>query len=224
MSATYTSKVLSVDDLGPGVRRVTLARPPGLSWLPGQGLALELPAGSGAPRTYSIASAPDAPDRLELVVDVERTGAGPAYVRRLVTGDVVRFQAPVGDFFLERAPGAPLAFIACGLGIVPIRPIVHRLLRHRLAFPVRLHHFVKDLQQQIFRNEFVTEVFRRDDFEYEVLFDIPVVEYIGGRYVDAPSRRDWRFYISGPRHDAAGARDLLLHGGYGPDVVRCEPW
>lgn len=224
MNAIYSSKVLSVRELAPGLRFLALARPAGLTWLAGQGIALELPTESAGTRVYSIANAPDTADHLELVVDIARRGLGPAYVSRLNVGDIVRFRAPVGDFALEKAPGAPVAFIACGLGVVPIRAMAQRLLRYRLAFPVRLHHFVKDLHQQIFRNEFVTEVFRREDFEYEVLFDIPVAEYIGGRYVDAPARRDWRFYVCGPREEASTAWKVLLEGGYSHEAVRCEAW
>lgn len=223
MSKLWESSVLLVSEPAPGIRRIVLERPRGLEWLPGQGLAVDVGRAAKNP-VYAIATTPETIDRIELMVDVNRRGRGAEFMGRLNVGDRVRFQAPVGYFALERAPGAPVAFLACQLGIAAIRPMVLRLLRHRLTFPVRLHHFVQTLQEQLFRDDFIKAVFQLEKFEYEVLFDIPVREYVDGRYVSGTDRRDWRFYVCGPAAQVTEACALLQRGGYPPEAICAEPW
>ncbi|GIW45245.1 MAG: hypothetical protein KatS3mg077_2527 [Candidatus Binatia bacterium] len=223
MARHYESPVLKTENLAPGVRLLSLQRPAELTWLPGQGVVVE--AGSPALLCrYSIATAPELPAHFEIVADLSSGGACARYIGALEPGDIVRYQAPIGEFSFDRAPGAPLALIGYEVGIAALRPIVQRLFQHRLLFPVRLHHFVKDTSLQLFRKEFVSEVFRRENFEYEVLFDIPMKDYLYGRYVAGTAERKWHFYVCGPNPDVQHVAELLRGAGYDPAGVHVEQW
>ncbi|MCX8071040.1 MAG: FAD-dependent oxidoreductase [Candidatus Binatia bacterium] len=224
MERLYECAVVGIEEAAPGVRRMAVERPPGLKWLPGQDLAVELPGSTGRTAWYAIAIAPEVAGPLEIFVDVTRRGVGPSYMGQLAVGQTLRFRAPVGDFFLDRAPGAPLVLAGVGLGIVALRPMVQRLLRHRLAFPLRVHHFIQDLTQQLFRPELVREVFRHEQFEYELLFDLPVVDYLYGRYVGGTVERNWIFYLCGPGPDVRNAGELLIDAGYPQGAIHLQQW
>lgn len=224
MQRLYVSEVVAVEDAAPGVRRVLLERPSDLAWAPGQALAVEVPQTRARLCRFSIAITQETPGPIELFVDVRRGGPCARYMAQLQPKEPVRFWAPVGTFVFQGAPAAPLAFVACGLGIAAIRPMLQRLFRHRLLHPVRLHHFVDDVEQQLFRNEFVREVFCSENFDYEVLFDIPVFHYLNGRYVEGTAQRDWNFYLCGPSPTIAEAVELLLGAGYPSEAIRAEQW
>ncbi|GBD25631.1 Methane monooxygenase component C [bacterium HR30] len=224
MQRLYTSEVMAIEDVAPGVRRIALARPPDLTWQPGQAMAVETPNEGVRLCRFSIALAPEVPGPIELFVDVRGAGPCSRYMGQLERGQVLRFWAPVGSFVFEGAPAAPLAFVACGLGVAALRPMMQRLFRHRLLYPVRLHHFVDSPEQQLFRKEFVREVFSRENFDYEVLFDIPVTHYLYGRYVGGTSERNWNFYLCGPAPAVSQATELLRDAGYAPHALHAEEW
>ncbi len=220
----YTSEVVAIEDAAPGVRRVTVARPADLVWLPGQAVAVEVPEPRLQLCRFSIALAPEIPGPIELFVDVRGAGPCSRYVAQLQRGQPLRFWAPVGTFVFEGAPAAPLAFVAHGLGIAALRPMLQRLFRHRLLHPVRLHHFIDDVEQQLFRKELVREVFSRENFDYEVLFDIPIVHYLYARYVGSTTQREWNFYLCGPGSLIGEAADVLLAAGYPSPGIHVEQW
>ncbi len=98
----------------------------------GQHVDVRLTAEDGyqAQRSYSIASAPE--DR-DLVLTVERLDDGevsPYLVDELRPGDELEFRGPIGGYFVwEESLGGPLALIAGGSGVVPLRA----MLRHWTA-------------------------------------------------------------------------------------------
>ncbi|MGA1837412.1 PDR/VanB family oxidoreductase [Herbiconiux sp. 11R-BC] len=111
-----------------GVLAIDLVPAPGStaawpSWEPGAHIDLVLP---GAPvRQYSLWGDPaDGVLRIAVLLEPESRG-GSAYVHRtLRPGDIVTVRGPRNHFVLE--PAAEYLFVAGGIGITPLLPMVRR--------------------------------------------------------------------------------------------------
>ena len=117
---------LLVDDVRPeaeGVVSLRLVLPGGgvlPSWRPGAHLDLVLP--SGLVRQYSLCGDPG--DRTYYRVAVRRLGAASREVHRLRPGTKVTVRGPKTAF--PFVGGGPFLFVAGGIGITPILPMVRR--------------------------------------------------------------------------------------------------
>lgn len=106
------------------------------AWEPGAHVDLHLPG--GRVRQYSLCGSPDDRDRYEIAVLREPAGrGGSAYVHEsLRPGARIAVGAPRNTFTLEPAPG--YLFLAGGIGITPILPMLERAERD--GVPWRLHY------------------------------------------------------------------------------------
>ena len=118
------------------VLRLQLPANERLQYLAGQ--YIELVLRDGARRSYSLAGAPEAADMLELHIrhmpggrftDTLFGAATPAVKER----DILRFEGPMGTFFLREASDKPIVLLASGTGFAPIKAIVE----HALAKGIR---------------------------------------------------------------------------------------
>jgi ferredoxin-NADP reductase len=127
-----TAEVRQVIDETPRVRSLVLSVPGWPSHRPGQHVDVRLTAEDGyqAQRSYSIASAPEAP---QLTLTVERIDGGevsPYLGTEVCVGDRFEVRGPIGGYFVWTAVlGGPLFLIAGGSGIAPLMA----MLRHRAA-------------------------------------------------------------------------------------------
>jgi CDP-4-dehydro-6-deoxyglucose reductase len=89
------------------------------------GQYVEIVMRDGKRRAYSMANAPDQDTVLELHV---RSVPGGAFTdhefNRLTETDILRFEGPLGAFFLRRDSDKPIIFVASGTGFAPIKSIV----------------------------------------------------------------------------------------------------
>ena len=110
--------------------------------LAGQHVDVRLTADDGyqAERSYSIASAPDAHERLELTVERLDDGeVSPYLVEELQVSDRLEFRGPIGGYFVwESSFGGPLFLIAGGSGVVPLMAMLRHRARQRSSIPTRL--------------------------------------------------------------------------------------
>jgi Na+-transporting NADH:ubiquinone oxidoreductase subunit F len=134
----YTTTVLSIRDLVPGMREVVLevSHPGPMAFTAGQYVQFLLPGTEDAYqpiyRAYSIASAPSAPDRLTLVFGRVPQGVTTSYVfDRLAVGDEVKVNGPFGEFFL-RDSGNDVILVAGGSGMAPIRGMLLDMAERRV--------------------------------------------------------------------------------------------
>lgn len=88
-------------------------------WQPGAHLDLQLP--SGRKRQYSLCG--DPADRFGYRIAVRRIGAGSTEVHELAEGDEITAHGPRNAF--PFAPAKRNLFVAAGIGITPILPMVH---------------------------------------------------------------------------------------------------
>ena len=122
------ARIDRLDLLAPDVMRVGLRLPPrsAFRFLAGQYVDVTGPA--GVKRSYSIASDPITPEKIELQIRRVDGGQLSAYwFNEAKLNDLLRFNGPRGTFFLRPVAGLDLIFLATGTGIAPIRAILLQL-------------------------------------------------------------------------------------------------
>ena len=124
--STHNATVTEIERLAPSVLQLTVAfHEHDFQFDPGQWVNFRFP--EGVSRAYTIASAPERPDALQLCVRVG-PGKGGSALRKLNPGAEVIIDGPFGDFVLPTVGGQPLVFIAGDTGIAPVRSIVLHML------------------------------------------------------------------------------------------------
>jgi NAD(P)H-flavin reductase len=79
----------------------------------------------GAKRAFSFATAPAVNDRIELHVRRIPGGRYTTQVfERMRTGDRVRFEGPLGSFFLREDSEKPMIFVAGSTGFAPVKSML----------------------------------------------------------------------------------------------------
>lgn len=127
MSA-YAATVAGIQELAPSVVQLTVSFDRDFQFTPGQWVNFRFP--EGVSRAYTIASAPERPDALQLCVRIG-PGKGGAAIKRLGPGAPVTVEGPFGDFVLPDDDRRPVTFLAGDTGIAPIRSIVLHMLAVR---------------------------------------------------------------------------------------------
>jgi ferredoxin-NADP reductase len=108
--------------------RVQLSRPS--PYLAGQHYVVRLTAPDGytASRSYSVASAPDESDEIELTVERLEDGEVSTFLHDVVVvGDELEVRGPIGGWFVWRGD-APALLVGGGSGVVPLMAML-RLAR-----------------------------------------------------------------------------------------------
>jgi CDP-4-dehydro-6-deoxyglucose reductase len=93
-----------------------------LQFLAGQ--YLEIIMRDGKRRAYSMANPPEDDAHIELHVRNMAGGAFTDYVfNKMKEKDILRFEGPLGTFFLREDSSKPIVFVASGTGFAPIKSI-----------------------------------------------------------------------------------------------------
>jgi ferredoxin-NADP reductase len=120
--------VTEIQPLAPNVLQVTVSFEGAFHFAPGQWVSFRFP--EGVSRAYTIASAPQRPEAVQLCVRVG-TGKGGEAVRKLEAGAEVSVDGPFGDFVLPEGDARDVVLLAGDVGIAPIRSIVLHLIAIR---------------------------------------------------------------------------------------------
>jgi len=137
-------RVASIERLAPDVVAMRLQLPANerLQYLAGQ--YVELIMKDGTRRSYSMAGAPHAAEQVELHVrhmpggrftDALFGATQPAVKER----DILRFEGPLGTFFLREDSVKPIVFVASGTGFAPIKAIVEHAIHKSITRPMTLY-------------------------------------------------------------------------------------
>jgi NAD(P)H-flavin reductase/ferredoxin len=132
----HVARVVKLERLAPDVMRVLLAvagEP--LRFYPGQYINVLLD--SGEKRAFSFATAPHAAGPIELQIRRIAGGKYTSHVfERMKAGDGVRFEGPLGTFFLREDSAKPMIFVAGATGFAPVKSMLehafHRGIRRRI--------------------------------------------------------------------------------------------
>ena len=139
------------------------------SYSAGQHATVRLTAEDGyrAQRNYSLASAPEQGEIIELAIERLDNGEVSGFFHdTAMVGDEIEIKAPIGGHFIwSVADGGPIVLIGGGSGVVPFMS----MLRHRAAkknsTPVVLLVSSRNWDEVIFRDELIALHARRDGFE-----------------------------------------------------------
>lgn len=93
----------------------------------------------GRRRSFSIASAPHADGPLQLQVRHVDGGAFTDHVfHKMKERDLLRFQGPLGTFFLREDSARPIILVAGGTGFAPIKAILEEAFAKGVSRPMHL--------------------------------------------------------------------------------------
>lgn len=125
---TQACRISSLERLAIDVIRVVLRLPPNVAFAHIPGQYIDVIGPSGLRRSYSLASAPRAHNQLELHIRAVHGGVMSEYwFQRAKVNDLLRFNGPLGTFFLRSVYQLHLVFLATGTGIAPIKAMLESL-------------------------------------------------------------------------------------------------
>lgn len=94
----------------------------------------------GRRRSFSIANAPHAADHLEFHVRLVEGGFFTGQVfNTMKLKDILRFEGPLGSFFLREESDKPIILLAGGTGFAPIKGLVEHALQAGIDRPMTLY-------------------------------------------------------------------------------------
>ena len=134
-----TGTVIKIEDASATTRRFWIQIPEldVFDFKPGQFVTLDLPIHEKTNkrwRSYSIASAPDGTNIIELVIVLLEGGLGTTYLfNEIKEGSTLTLRGPVGVFTLPETLDKDLYLICTGTGIAPFRSMVHYIHQQKIA-------------------------------------------------------------------------------------------
>jgi ferredoxin-NADP reductase len=124
----HSAIVTEIQPLAPSVLQLTVSFTDSFAFQPGQWVNFRFP--EGVSRAYTIASAPQRPEAVQLCVRLG-SGKGGDALGRLEAGAEIAIDGPYGDFLLPENDDRDVMFLAGDVGIAPIRSIVlHMIATH----------------------------------------------------------------------------------------------
>lgn len=125
---TLPSKINRLRLVAPDILMVELRLPPNADFGFLAGQYIDVIGPGGTKRSYSLASDPAEPNRLELHIKRVDGGVMSAYwFEQASVGDLLRFRGPLGTFFLRDVAGKDLIFLATGTGYAPVQSMLASL-------------------------------------------------------------------------------------------------
>jgi ferredoxin-NADP reductase len=199
---------------------------------PGQFISLSLPlAGQNVTRPYTLASSPDQPGPLEIVLNLVPGGLGSAYLFGRAVGEELTFTGPFGLFTLERRPDCEAIFVAERTAIAPIRPMIKRALTAPAGATMRLLYGAEHEAELIYQAEFRALATAHPEFQFAPLLPRQgeslsgfLLKEVRERYVEGDQRRDRQFYLCGVGSGVLEMRQLLRDNGYPRQQIHYEKW
>jgi ferredoxin-NADP reductase len=136
----YDTTVIGIRDETQRAKTFRLQLPQPMDFLAGQHLIVRLTAPDGyrAQRSYSVASAPDNSDELELTVELLEGGEVSGFLHDVVeVGDTLEVRGPLGGFFVWHG-STPALLVGGGAGVVPLMAMLRLARRTGRSELVRL--------------------------------------------------------------------------------------
>jgi ferredoxin-NADP reductase len=226
----YPAEVAAITAMTPTVKSVRLRCPLAGRQRAGQHVDVRLTAEDGyrASRSYSVASAPDGSDTIELLVEGLPDGEVSGwFFDTAEIGDRLEVRGPIGGSFSWDGPdGGPLLLAGGGSGVVPLLAMLRRRADVAPALPAALIYSVRSRAEAIA----LDELERRDrDEPHFSLFLRTTREGEEGR-VDAalvaaaldrlgpPAK----VFLCGSNRFVSPTADLIVAAGVPAGIVRTE--
>ena len=111
----------------------------------GQYIDIILP--DGDKRSFSFATAPHERERIELQIRLMPDGKFTPHVfNEMKVGDAVRFEGPLGSFFLREDSAKPIIFVAGATGFAPVKSMVEHAIHAGLKRKMYLYWGVRSMR------------------------------------------------------------------------------
>ncbi|HZP44083.1 MAG TPA: FAD-dependent oxidoreductase [Candidatus Binataceae bacterium] len=180
-------------------------------------------------RPYTITAIDATRRSFEIVFNRVVNGRGSAWLFTRRLGDQIEFTGPFGTFTLDRPPAAEIVFVADGVAIAPVRPMVRRALAVTPAPRVTLLYGAERHDHLLFLDELAALARVHPSFDFVTLppaSDIyPLLQdEIRRRWIEGDGNRSRHFYICGVGQPVIALRDLLRGAGYERRAVHYEKW
>ena len=226
----YVPQLAVLEEVAPQTEMETLFRfrfedGAPLGHMPGQFVQVCIPGIGEAP--ISIASAPCEDPTFELCV--RRVGNVTGALHKLTAGAAVGIRGPFGRGFPdERLKGQDILVVAGGIGLVPLRPLIHHILCNRLDYGnFTLLYGMKRPEEMLFGDE-VAVWQEADTVDVRLTIDRPHPDWAGhvgvittlfpGLELEAPRTRAvvvgppimYRFVILECKNKGLADEDLIL--------------
>ena len=203
----------------------------------GQHVDIRLTASDGyrAQRSYSIASAPENPEAIELTIERLDDGeVSPFFHEVARVGDEIELRGPLGGHFVWSVnDAAPLLLIGGGSGVVPLVSMLrHRAAQHSKE-PALLFYSARVWDEVIFRDELLKMHEAEKGFElaFSITREAPRRPSDFGRRLDLPMIADLLrrlpsnpgvAFICGANRFVENAAQGLIDAGLPAPLIRTE--
>ncbi len=226
---TLPCRVVSMQKLAPDVMRLYLKLPASerLQFLAGQYISILLR--NNRRRDFSLANAPHADDLLELHVRLVPDGEFTHYVfNELKEKAILRFQGPLGSFFLRENSHRPIVMMAGGTGFAPIKGILQHAFHIGVNRPIHLYWGARALQDLYLHELPEAWVEKHANFRYTSVLSEPMSEdHWEGRTgfvheavaADYPDLNAYDVYMSGPPPMIDAAKAIFAVQGLPEDQL-----
>lgn len=218
------ARVIEKTRLTADVMRIKIKLPDAqrLQFLAGQYLEILLP--DGKRRAFSIASAPQSEDVIELHIRHVEGGGFTGWVfDTLKERDILRLEAPLGTFFIRNdQTDRPMILMGGGTGFAPLKSMIEDLLAHHDKRPLHLFWGARN-QAELYLHELAQRWAEQNDhIQYSSALSEPQSEdqadFFNG-FVHAavlqqyPQLSAFDIYMSGPPAMIDAGRAAFLENG-----------
>lgn len=207
------------------------------SFRAGQHIEIRLTAPNGyrAQRAYSIASAPEDRNSIELAIENLATGeVSPFFHEVAQVGDEIELRGPIGGHFVwQVADGGPVLLAGAGSGVAPLMSMIRHHANSKSAVPLLLLLSARSWEDVIFRDELLDLDSKGDAFELVLTLtrEAPRREGDYGRRIDTPMIAELlkrvpsplkRAFVCGSNPFVTVASEALIGAGVEPGSIRTE--
>lgn len=199
-------------------------------FLPGQFVMLDLPIQHEfTTRSYSIASAPNGTNEIELCIVLKEGGQGTPYLFSTIgVGSRLKVSEPQGRFYLDTEIDADICLIATGTGVAPLRSMLHYIftnnIPHRNLYLVFGNRKQEDILYRTELEEMAKQhpeftfipVLSREEWEGEKGYVHPIYQKLFAQAQPAV------FYLCGWSNMVKEAKNNLKAMGYNRKQIKFE--
>lgn len=166
----FEATVIQKDYLNSKVLELTLSlnNPSSIIFLPGQFISIEVDEGEY--RAYSISSEETNRDKIRLLIEVSHNGKGADLVKKINTGEKIKFIGPSGKFILPDELPNKLVFIATGVGFAPFESMLYKLEDLKYSGTIDFFFGVRNTEN-LFKEELLKKYSKKNiKFKYYLCF------------------------------------------------------
>jgi ferredoxin-NADP reductase len=196
---------------------------------------LTAPDGYRAQRAYSIASAPEHREKLELAIEKLATGeVSPFFHEVAQVGDTIELRGPIGGHFVWSAgDGGPILLAGAGSGVAPLMAMIRHHAEKQSEVPMLLLLSARSWEDVIFRDELIALDGKKGAFKLVLTItrEAPRRDGDYGRRIDAAMIGEVlkrlpgplkRAFVCGSNPFVATASDALVGAGIEAGSIRTE--